>query len=79
MNTAINKRYDGLDKDGHHVTGLILHVAHYVKGTCQALDYLVVADRNGSGRPGQALVPAALVAAHLDGLTLCKSMEHDGE
>lgn len=79
MNLAINKRYVGLDAKGNPISGLILHVAHYAKGTCQPLDYLVLTDPNGSGRPGHALVPAALIIEHIEGLALCASMEHDNE
>ena len=79
MNPALRKRYVGLDAKGNPISGLILHVAHYVKHSRQPLDYLVVTDPNGSGRPGHALVPAALIHEHVEGLALCASMEHDNE
>lgn len=79
MKSFLRKRYVGLDADGRPISGLILHVAHYVKHSCQPLDYLVVTDPNGSGRPGHALVPAALIHEHIEGLALCAAMEHDNE
>ncbi len=75
MNPAIRKRYIGLDSKGNQISGLILCVAHYIKGTNQPLDYRVVTDPNGSGKPGKALVPAALINEHLKGLKLCASMK----
>jgi len=75
MNPAIGKPFIGT-VGGKLVSGIIERVAEYTKGSVP-ISYAVRPYRGEGQRC--SIVPAADVAAHVDGLALVASMEGDKE
>lgn len=75
MNPALRQRFDGLDVEGKHVSGVIWHVGTYNKDA-EPTTYVLLLDSNGH-RNATAIISADAVREHLKGLALCASMESD--
>lgn len=76
MHPAIGKRYEGLDMDGHPVSGVILHAGNYGKDR-QVTTWVLLPDDLLENN--FAIISAKDVQDHLDGLALCESIERDKE
>jgi len=74
MNPYLHQPYIGLSSTGNPIEGVILHAGAHEKITQAALNYVVQLYQGGI-----AVVSAASVKAHVDGLELVASMEKDKE